>query len=170
MVETMIPTMILFAVYPEMLTVCSYYTMYWYSTSSTLKQYRFVSRSFLHTALNILIEPFQNGSVLQWDLMRSDHPENCDVMYELMFNGIVLPYLVSETEIPQGELTKEGFPFCRSTTVLVAPYVSAHDVIRNLTKTTTYLAIPSKRNNTICFVCLHACVSVYTQIFLVPTL
>ena len=117
----------------------------------------------MHIALNILIEPFQNGSVLQWDLMRSDHPENCDVMYELMFNGIVLS-LVSETEIPQGELIRAGFPFCRSTMVSVAPYVSAHHVIGNLTKTTTYLAIPSKRDNNLQG-CLHACICTQCRFF-----
>ena len=93
--------------------------------------------------MNILIEPFQNCSVLQWNLMRSDHPENCDVMFELMFNGMVLP-LVSETQVPKGELIRAGFPLCRSTVVSVAPHVTAHDVIRNLTRHTTYLAIPSK--------------------------
>ena len=89
--------------------------------------------------------------------MRSDHPENCDIMYELMFNGMVLPDLVSETEISQGELIRAGFPFCRSTTVSVAPHVSAHGVIGNLTKATTYLATPSKRDNIIYkAVCMHA--------------
>lgn len=97
---------------------------------------------FSFSALNILIEPLQNGSALQWDLMRSDHPENCDVMYEVMFNGKTL--LVSETEISQGELIREGFPFCQSTSVSVTPNVSAHGVIRTLTRMTTYLAIPSK--------------------------
>ena len=88
--------------------------------------------------------------------MRSEHPENCDVMYELMFNGIVLS-MIPETEIPQHELIEAGFPFCRSTVVSVAPNVSAHGVIRNLTRTTTYLAIPSKRDKNIQS-CLHACI------------
>ena len=80
--------------------------------------------------------------------MRSDHPENCDVMYELTFNGNILP-LISTTEVSREELIREGFPFCQSTNVSVAPHISAHDVIRNLTKTTSYLAIPSKKDYTI---------------------
>ena len=101
----------------------------------------------MHTALNIVIEPFQNGSVLQWDLMRSDHPENCDVMYEIIFfdNGKVLRTLVSETQVSKENLIQAGFPYCRSTMVSVAPHVSAHNVIGNLTKNTTYLAIPGKK-------------------------
>ena len=95
-------------------------------------------------ALKIFIEPFQNGSVLQWEPMRSDHPENCNVMYEVTFDGNTLP-LVSTTQVSQEMLVRGGFPVCQSTVVSVAPHVSAHDVIRNLTKTTTYLAIPSKR-------------------------
>ena len=97
--------------------------------------------SYVRTALNILIAPFQNGSILQWDLMRSDHPENCNVMFKLMFNGTVLP-LVSETQVSQEMLISAGFPFCRSTSVLVAPHISARGVLRNLTQATTYLAIP----------------------------
>ena len=77
--------------------------------------------------------------------MRSDHPENCDVMYEVMFNGRTIP-LVSITQVSQKILINEGFPVCQSTVVSVAPHTAAHDVIRNLTKTATYLAIPSKRN------------------------
>lgn len=95
--------------------------------------------------MNIVIEPFQNGSVLQWDLMRSDHPENCDVMYEITFNGKVLHPLISETQVSKEILIQEGFPYCRSTIVSVAPHVSAHSVIRNLTKNTTYLVIPGKK-------------------------
>ena len=101
--------------------------------------------NIMHTALNIVIEPFQNGSVLQWDLMRSDHPENCDVMYEITFNGEVLRHLISETQVSKETLIQEGFPYCRSTIVSVAPHVSAHSVIRNLTKYTNYLAIPGKK-------------------------
>ena len=77
--------------------------------------------------------------------MQSDHPENCDVMYEIMFNGITLP-LVSITQVSQRMLVNGGFPFCRSTMVSVAPHIHAHDVIRNLTKATTYLAIPSEHS------------------------
>ena len=100
----------------------------------------------MHTALNIVIEPFQNGSVLQWDLMRSDHPENCDVMYEITFNGKVLcPLIISETQVSKEKLIQAGFPYCLSTIVSVAPHISAHSVIRNLTKNTTYLAIPGKK-------------------------
>lgn len=75
--------------------------------------------------------------------MRSDHPENCDAMYEVMFNGKNLSYLVPTTQVSQEMLIREGFPVCQSTVVSIAPYTSAHNVIRNFTNTTTYLAIPS---------------------------
>ena len=72
--------------------------------------------------------------------MKSDHPENCDVMFELIFNGIVLT-LVSEILVLQEMLTSAGFPFCRLTSVLVAPHVSAHGVPRNLAQTTVTIHI-----------------------------
>ena len=77
--------------------------------------------------------------------MRSDHPENCSVTYELMFNGMTRNLSrISMTQISQMTLTDVGFPFCKSTSVSVIPHLPAHGAIQRRAVTTTYLAIPSK--------------------------
>ena len=94
-------------------------------------------------AINIHIEPSQNSSVVRWQLMKADHPENCNIKYELTFDGKRLPGLVSDTHVSQMRLTDAGFPFCITTTISVAPHISAHGVIENKTVTTSYIAKPS---------------------------